>query len=154
VARRWGRPGLIGVFVGTTWGRVVFHPRARGSPAGIAIPFIVGIAADWDWRPLTVVLPRTVATWGRDPAVVLLHGGRVGTTRWGTRPVWVTNGAFLKVLNIGDTRDDGALELSLVQFLHGGFQVVGGFKFHKPSALFAASLRVNDVQTRLAGKVF
>jgi hypothetical protein len=33
---------------------------------------------------------------------------------------------------IGDTRYDGALELSLVQFLHGGLQVIGGFKFHKP----------------------
>jgi hypothetical protein len=33
---------------------------------------------------------------------------------------------------IGDTGYDGALELSLVQFLHGGLQVVGGFKFHKP----------------------
>jgi hypothetical protein len=101
VARRWGRAGLIGVFVGTTWGWVVFHPGARGSPAGIGIPFIVGITADRNWRALTVVLPRTVATWGRDPAVVLLHGGRVGATRWGTRPVGVTIGAFLKVLNLG-----------------------------------------------------
>lgn len=74
---------------------------------------------------------------------------------------------------IGDTSNDGAFELSLVQFIHGGLQIVGGLKFHKPwlnvnelegsivdklvhppSTLFTASLRVNHVQSRLAGEVF
>lgn len=45
---------------------------------------------------------------------------------------------------IGDTRDDGALKLSLVQFLHGGLQVVGGFKFHKPWS------NVNGLEASLA----
>jgi hypothetical protein len=89
-------------FVGATWWRVVFHPGTRRGPAGIAIPFIVGIPADGDWRPLAVVVPGTVATRRRrDPAVVFIHGGWIRATRWGARPVWVAHRAFLKALDLG-----------------------------------------------------
>jgi hypothetical protein len=137
------------VFVGAARGWVVFHPGTRRGPAGIAIPFIVGIPADGDWGPLAVVIPGTVSTRGRNPAVVFIHGGWVRATRWGARPVGVTHGAFLKALDlgigerrflrgssldayIGNARDSRALELSLVQFFHGSLQVVGGFELHKP----------------------
>jgi hypothetical protein len=95
------------------------------------------------------VIPGTVATRRRNPAVVLIHGSRVRAT-WGTGPVRVADGTFLKALDlgngerrilqvrarlgayIGDAGDVRSFELSLVQFLHGGFEVVGGFEFHKP----------------------
>jgi hypothetical protein len=140
-----GGPGGGG---GGGGGGLVFHPRARGSPAGIAIPFIV-VPAHGDRGTFTVVIPRTVATGRRNPAVVLIHGSRVWATG-GTGPVRVADGTFLKALNlgngerrilrvrarlgayIGDAGDARSFELSLVQFLHGGLEIVGGFEFHKP----------------------
>lgn len=193
MARRGRRSGIIRVLVRATRGRVVLHPRTRGSATSIAIAFIV-VPAEGDGRPLTVVIPGTVSTGCREPSVVFIHG-RVGPAR-GTRPVWVTVGTLFNGLDLEEMRRGSscefrvglgpyirnasharALEIALVQLLHGGLQVVGGFEFNKPcfrvngdwnknpgsdlgcngyppSSLFTASFRVDHVQSGLTSKVF
>jgi hypothetical protein len=130
VARgRWS-PGVIGVLVGTTRGRVVFYPRTRRSTAAISIALIV-VAANGDGRPLTVVVPGTVSTGCRESSpFVFIHGWV--RPAWGTRPIWVTVGTLFERLDIGNASHARAFEFALVQLLHGVLQVVGGLKLNKP----------------------
>jgi hypothetical protein len=57
-------------------------------------------------------------------------------------------------LNIGDTAHSGALELSSIKLIDGSFQISCSLELNEPSSLFAASLRIDNVQTRLTCKIF
>jgi hypothetical protein len=70
VARRWWRPGIIGVIVRTTRG-IVFNPRSRRGATAVAITFII-VAAERNRRAFPVMGAGAVtARRGKSPVILI-----------------------------------------------------------------------------------
>jgi hypothetical protein len=123
-----------------------------------------------------VIAARAVATRGSATVVVIVIGrrwvsataaahGRAGsvsvtapvirTTRASVRSARLERWRWGRIGDVLDTGDFLPLELTAVQLLHCGLQISGRLILDKSSAIaLATDFRVDDVQSRLAGKVF
>lgn len=126
---------IIELIIGTARGREVINPGARRGAAAISISVVV-FSAKGDGGALAVVVARAVASGWRGESPVVVINGWVASSR-GAGPVGFTVGVGL---NIRDAVHSGSFELALIELLHGGLQIIGGFKFNKPSSKITPGL--------------
>jgi hypothetical protein len=167
----------VHVWVIVTAGRrsgLIRHATTRRRTSITSITPVVELAGRC--ASAIVIATRAVATRWPATVVVIIVGrrwvsataaahGRAGSVSI-TAPVIRTTGASVRSARferwrwgrIGDVLDTGnflPLELTTVQLLHCGLQVGGRLILDESSAItLAANFRVDDVQSRLAGKVF
>jgi hypothetical protein len=156
------------------WAILIRHATTRRRTSITSITPVVELAGRC--ASTIVIATRAVATRWPATVVVIIVGrrwvsataaahGRAGSVSI-TAPVIRTTRASVRSARferwrwgrIGDVLDTGnflPLELTTVQLLHCGLQVGGRLILDESSAItLAANFRVDDVQSRLAGKVF
>jgi hypothetical protein len=156
------------------WAILIRHATTRRRASITTITPVIKLAGRC--TSAIVIAARAVATRGSATVVVIVIGrrwvsataaahGRAGsvsvtapvirTTRASVRSARLERWRWGRIGDVLDTGDFLPLELTAVQLLHCGLQISGRLILDKSSAIaLATDFRVDDVQSRLAGKVF